>query len=318
MDSVKACIVEKPAKKAIFLPNCAAIVILLMNGVQMHTRKQEHWKIENLPWDSFDAGAVDIELLKIVKAASLVEYNASDYATYLTNVFPSDVEFQEAARHWAIEETQHGSALGAWAERADPTFNFKDAFARYTAGYRINVDADASIRGSQMGELIARCIVETGTSSYYTALADAAKEPVLKAICRNIAADELRHYKLFHDFLKRYMAAEELSRLSRLKIGLSRVQESEDDELAFAYFAANAPQDAVYDRATYSSAYLIRAYPLYRPDHVERVVAMVFRACGFTLPDFWRRQVKRGAYGLMQLKIKRAHKFVDAEMRQAA
>ena len=138
-----------------------------------------------------------------------------------------------------------------------------------------------------------------------TALADAADEPVLKALCRNIAADELRHYKLFHTHLKRYLAKEELSRLARLKIGLGRVQESEDDELAFAYFAANAPADAVYDRETYKSAYLARAYPLYRVDHVERVVAMVFRACGFTLSTFWRRMVKSIAYLAMQSQSKK-------------
>ncbi len=109
-----------------------------------------------------------------------------------------------------------------------------------------------------------------------------------------------------------------LSRLARLKIGLGRVHESEDDELAYAFFAANTPRGARYDRATYSSAYLMRAYSFYRPDHVERVVAMVFRACGFTLPSFWRRQVKRGAYGLMQLKVRRAQKHAAPVFQEAA
>jgi rubrerythrin len=269
-----------------------------------------HWKIADLPWDSFDSARVDPELLKIVKAAALVEYNAADYATYLANVFPDDVHFQKETRDWSVEETQHGAALGAWAERADPSFNFDAAFKRYTDGYHINVDADASIRGSQSGELIARCIVETGTSSYYTALADATDEPVLKALCRHIAADELRHYKLFHSYLDRYLAKEGLGRFARLRIGLSRVQESEDDELAFAYFSANTPEDATYNRRAYSSAYMVRAYPLYRPDHVERVVAMVFRACGFTLSRFWRRLVKYGAHRLMRIKVKKALSIV--------
>ena len=185
---------------------------------------------------------------------------------------------------WSIEEVQHGEALGRWAERADPSFDFEAAVARYTAGYRVNVDADQSIRGSHAGELIARCIVETGTSSYYTALGDATEEPTLKALCRHIASDELRHYKLFYDYLKQYLEREGFSRLERLRIGLSRMQESEDDELAYAYFAANAPADAVYDRPAYTSAYMIRAYPFYRRQHVERVVAMVFKACGFKPP----------------------------------
>ncbi|MBI3418950.1 MAG: ferritin-like domain-containing protein, partial [Proteobacteria bacterium] len=202
---------------------------------------QPHWTVETLPWDQFDPARVDQELLKIAKAAAMVEYNAADYVTYLENVFADDPEFQEAARVWGREEVQHGVALGRWAEKADPSFNFEESFKRFTEGYRIDVNAKESIRGSHAGELIARCIVETGTSSYYTALADAADEPVLKQICRNIAGDEHRHYKLFYNFLEKYLEKEKLSRLERLKVGLGRIAESEDDELAYAYFSANFP-----------------------------------------------------------------------------
>jgi sulfur relay (sulfurtransferase) DsrC/TusE family protein len=284
----------------------------------MRVMNKEHWKIADLPWAYFDAARVNPELLKIVKAAALVEYNASDYATYLANVFPEDPGFQQEARDWSVEETQHGAALGAWAQKADPSFDFEAAFVRYTAGYKIDVDADASIRGSQAGELIARCIVETGTSSYYTALGDAADEPVLKQLCRNIAADELRHYKLFHSHLNLYLDKEGLSRFERLRIGLSRVQESEDDELAFAYYAANTPHGTPYDRETYSSAYMTRAYPLYRADHVERVVAMVFRACGFNLSSFTRKLVKNVAHRLMQKKVRRAINFDRTRVQEQA
>src|SRR6266702_3458112 len=72
-------------------------------------------------------------------------------------------------------------------------------------------------------EVVARCIVETGTSSYYTALGEAVDEPVLKEICRNIAADEHRHYKLFYDHLRRYLKSEKLGRLRRLAVALGRL-----------------------------------------------------------------------------------------------
>ncbi len=48
--------------------------------------------------------------------------------------------------------------------------------------------------GSRAGELIARCIAETGTNSFYSALADATDESVLNDICRRIAEGELAHY----------------------------------------------------------------------------------------------------------------------------
>src|SRR3546814_19360443 len=94
-------------------------------------------------------------------------------------------------------------------------------------------DATKAWRGSRAGELVARCIVEVGTSSYYTALGNAAEEPVLKAICKHLAADELRHYKLFYTHLRDYLAKEELNQWQRLKVALGRIVESEDDELAY-------------------------------------------------------------------------------------
>ena len=88
------------------------------------------------------------------------------------------------------------------------------AFDRYRAGYSVKTDADASIRGSRTGELIARCMVETGTSSYYTALAEATGEPVLKQVCKLIAADEYRHFKLFYDHMRRYLSRENLGMIA--------------------------------------------------------------------------------------------------------
>lgn len=266
--------------------------------------QREHWTIEGLPWERFDAGKIDPEILKIVKAAALVEYNAHDYASYLRNVFANDPEFGETADQWAREEVQHGAALGRWAERADPSFDFQKAVARYRAGYRVNVDARESLRGSPAGELVARCIVETGTSSYYSALGDAVEEPVLKAICRNVAADEYRHYAMFYNRLTDYLHREGLSRLDRLKISLGRIMETEDDELAYAFYAANAAPEAPFVRAACSEAYAVRAYSHYRRQHVVRVVAMVFKACGLPPNPLWQGVATKAAWWLMRQKAK--------------
>ena len=244
------------------------------------------WTLDDIPWQRFDSAKVEPELLRLVKAASLVEQNGADYARYLCGVFHDDPVFQDVARGWGAEEVQHGKALGRWAMLADPAFDHAAASARFTAGYRVDLDADASIRGSRTGELVARCIVETGTSSYYSALKDAAAEPVLKQVCTKIAADEFRHYKLFYAHLRRCLKRDRLSRWSRLRIGWGRLAESEDDELAYAYFAANEPADAVYDRKRSMQAYARRAYPLYRQTHVQRAMAMVLKAIGLQ-PQGW-------------------------------
>ena len=240
-----------------------------------------HWTLEDIPWDQFEAQKVDPDLLKLVKAASLVEFNGGDYATYLCNVFRGDREFQHAARAWAEEEVQHGRALGRWAEMADESFDLEQSFQRFLAGFRLPLEATTSVRGSRSGELVARCMVEVGTSSYYTALAEAADEPVLKEICRRIAGDEFRHYKLFYSYLNRYLEREGIGRLRRALVALGRVRESEDDELAYAYFAANG-QGEPYDRERCFEAYLKRAYACYSPRHMRRVVAMSFKTAGLS------------------------------------
>jgi rubrerythrin len=240
----------------------------------------KHWHIEQIAWDSFDPTKVEPEVIPLVKAAAMVERNGDDYAGYLKSVFHDDPDFQAAADRWAVEENQHGDALGRWATLADPSFAYMESFARYREGYKIDVKADASIRGSRTGELIARCMVETGTSSYYTALGEASEEPVLKQICRLIAADEYRHFKLFYDHMKRYLARENLSFPKRMRVALGRVGETEDDELAFAFHCSNDPPGLAYEHARCSAGYMGRAMGYYRYHHIERSMGMIFKSIG--------------------------------------
>jgi hypothetical protein len=240
----------------------------------------KHWRIEQVAWDRFDPSKLDPEAIPLVKAAAMVERNGDDYALYLKSVFHDDPDFALAAENWAVEEVQHGDALGRWAMLADPSWNFEAAFARYREGYRIDIKADASVRGSRTGELIARCMVETGTSSYYTALGDASREPVLKEVCRLIAADEYRHFKLFYDHMKRYLAREKLSFMQRLRVAAGRIGESEDDELAFAFHCGNEPSSVPYDHDRCIAGYMGRAMDYYRFHHIERGMGMIFKAVG--------------------------------------
>ena len=267
----------------------------------------KHWRIDELAWDGFKPGMVDPEVLLLVKAASVVERNGIDYATYLKNVFTDDPDFRLAADNWSVEEVQHGDALGRWAMLADPTWDYPAAFERYRNAYSVPIEVDASVRGSRTGELIARCMVETGTSSFYTALADATGEPVLKAICKQIAADEYRHFKLFYDHMHRYLKRERIGMLRRTRIALSRVTESEDDELAFAFHCTNEPAGMAYDHQRCIAAYMSRAMGFYRSGHLDRAIGMIFKTIGFTPHGWVRRRVSRLAFAALQ---RRQRKFM--------
>lgn len=237
------------------------------------------WSLDDIPWDSFDATRVDPDIVPIVKAASVVEYNAEDYRHYLNNVLDDDRRTRVAIKRWSLEEIQHGSALGRWAELADPDFSFERSYRRFVKNFNFPLDVSHSVRGSRVGELVARCMVETGTSSFYSALADATEEPVLKEICRRIAEDEFAHYQMFYTQMRRYLKEEDLSLRERLRVAFDRIAEAEDDELATAYWAANHAHQP-FDRRPNSVAYARGTLRYYRPAHIRRMFDMIFGALG--------------------------------------
>ncbi len=263
------------------------------------------WTLDDIPWARFDPRAVDADLLSVVKTAALVEANAADYVAYLNGVFSGDAAFLIAIERWGVEERQHGAVLGRWAELADPGFDFARALADFRAGFRIPQGVEQSIRGSRCGELVARQVVETGTSSFYSAIKDAAAEPVLQAIAARIAADEFAHYRLFATHFARYQATAPVPLRTRLKVAATRFSEADDDELGWAWFAANVlPGDrtARYHHR-YTRAYGIRALRLYRRHHIDNGVRMLLRAVALRPNGALFRLTSSALWGLMRLRV---------------
>jgi hypothetical protein len=274
------------------------------------------WTLDDIDWSSFEASKIGLDILSAVKAASLVEFNAPDYVTYLKRIYSetrpdtiADIE------RWGSEEIQHGQALGRWAEMADPSFSLDEAFTRFRAGYKPKhfEKGDGSVRGSRRGEMIARCVVESGTSSYYSALRDATDEPVLKEIAGRIAADEFRHYKLFYDILTSETEPD-LPLWRKIYVAVSRINESDDDELSYAYYCANVPADKTneipYVRKEFAKACHAKAMALYRRHHIDKLVRMVAKPAGlnpsgrlssFACAALWRvLSLRAGTYGKEQ------------------
>ena len=269
----------------------------------------EGWTLDEVRWDRFDPTKVEPELVAAVKAASLVEYAANDYVAYLKRVFrDAPPKTRAEIDLWGIEELQHGLALGRWAKLADPSFDFQGAFARFQSGYtppHFAKNDNASVRGSRRGEMIARCVVESGTSSYYSAIRDATDEPVLKEIAGRIAADEFRHYRLFYEIL-RAQNEPELPWWRRLFVAATRVNESSDDELAFAYYCGNvaAADEAKtpYDRRRYARAYNATAMKLYRRHHIAKLVQMVGKSIGADPQGWFTRAASALLWNVLRLR----------------
>ncbi|MGA7675570.1 MAG: ferritin-like domain-containing protein [Rhizomicrobium sp.] len=245
------------------------------------------WDPDDVDWAKFDASKVEPWLLTAIKAAALVEFNAPDYVTYLKRVFKdAGPETLADIEQWGREESQHGRVLGRWAEMADSGFKLDATFARFHKGYRPAHFAnpnDVSVRGSRRGEMVARCVVESGTSSYYSAIKDATDEPVLKEIAGRIAADEFRYYKLFFETLHK-QDEPELPVWKKLLIAAGRITESDDDELCYAYYCATVPADreaaTPYLRASFAKAGYNTTLRIYRRRHIRKLTQMVAKAAG--------------------------------------
>jgi hypothetical protein len=243
------------------------------------------WTLDSIPWQRFDAARCDPTMLALAKTACLVEYNSHTYGRYLSEVFQGESEVIRATDRWAEEEVQHGQALRRYCELADSRFDFERAFASFAARITLPSAVDGSVRGSRTGEMVARCVVECGTSFYYSSLRDTVQEPVLKAICARIAADEFRHYRLFATLADRCQDRERVGALARLRVLLGRMHESEDDELAYAWHCAHGP-DRPYDRRVAQAEYARAVLRVLRRRHLQRCMDMILRIMGLS-PRGW-------------------------------
>jgi len=260
------------------------------------------WTLENIDWKGFQKDKVDTSLVKIVRAASMVEYRSSDYVLYLKKIFSDDKKFINLIEKWGYEEKLHGKALAKWLSLADPNFNFNKSYDEFYKNYSIDIDASESLRGSRTGELLSRCVVEIGTSSFYSAISDYSNEPVLRQICLLIARDEFSHYSLFRRCMKTYQKNDKINIKQQVFIALGRVFEATDDELALAFYFGNELTGA-YNRKKASNEYAYYALKLYKENHVNKGIKMLFKALGFSSRGLIERFVTKVVFILLKIKI---------------
>jgi len=267
------------------------------------------WNLDAINWKAFDPAKVDPNLLILAKTASVVEYNSADYVSYLHNVFSDDAVLKKAVEGWGQEEIQHGLALAKWAKLADPSFDFEKSLENFREAFKVPVESTTSIRGSRSAELVARCLVECGTTSYYSSLADVAEEPVFKQVCQMIAADEVHHYTLFYRHLQNYLGREPMSLLERCKVAVARSMEASSEELLFAYAATNLDGDIRYeDLPVYNREYLGRVCGIYTLKNLRVGIKMGCRAAGLEKFPRVAEVVSRLVYHVFQSKARKLNR----------
>ncbi|HEV7814587.1 MAG TPA: ferritin-like domain-containing protein [Janthinobacterium sp.] len=207
-----------------------------------NNKQQPRWRLEDIDFREVDRALVkDDELMFYALAsASFVEILAELYSDNLIEHFRGNADavawLQE---HWQHEELQHGRALKAYVKAVWPEFEWERAHAAFVEEYGALCTAQQleTVRGLEM---LARCVVETGTTTMYRALHDYAREPVLVKLFANIKADEASHYAHFRDYYEAYQQRERFGIWAVAGAIWRRIREigSEDSYIAFKHVYA--------------------------------------------------------------------------------
>ncbi|HKE42952.1 MAG TPA: ferritin-like domain-containing protein [Steroidobacteraceae bacterium] len=190
------------------------------------------WRLEDVDFGRLDASLVrdDERLFYLLASASFVESGASLYTRNLIDYYRDDSDACAwLSNHWEAEELQHGRALRTYVQAAWPDFDWHGGYARFMVDYGALCSMD-ELEPTHALELAARCVVETGTATYYRMLCQAAREPVLHQILDHIRRDEVRHFKHFYRFFLAHRAAEKTSRTRIAAALLKRGLESTDED----------------------------------------------------------------------------------------
>ncbi|OAI68569.1 ferritin [Ralstonia solanacearum] len=197
------------------------------------------WTMDDIAYGSIDIARVRNHrtLFYLVASASFIESGSDLYAGNLAQYYADRPETAHwLIHHWEREELQHGRALRRYVETVWPEFDWARGYARFFEDYSVTCAID-QFEPTQALEMVARCVVETGTATFYRAIAQAAAdadEPVLRDLASRISADEVRHYKHFYRFFHECNARESVGRARVLKALASRLREIKNEDAAIA------------------------------------------------------------------------------------
>ncbi|HEY3909868.1 MAG TPA: ferritin-like domain-containing protein [Stellaceae bacterium] len=177
--------------------------------LERRSARRRHWTLDDIPWQAIrrDTVAASEAFFYLIASASLMESATDLYTANLIDYFFGDDEVTSwLERYWLPEELQHGRALRRYVETMWPDFPWAMVRERFVEEF--SPFCDEALERARGLEMASRCVVEMGTASFYTSLSRASPDPVLALLTRRIAEDEVRHYKHFYRFFRKYREIE--------------------------------------------------------------------------------------------------------------
>ena len=197
------------------------------------------WSLDSIDWPALrhEAVADNEAMFYLIAAASFIEATTDLYTQNLIDYFAEDDEITQWLEvHWLPEELQHGRALRRYVELAWPDFDWDGVYQEFLPEF-IAQCADDGVEPTRTREMASRCIVEMGTASYYRTLTRMTDDPVLTTLTRNIADDEVSHYKHFYRYLRKYQEREGQHRIGIVRALWNRLRmiDGADSRIAMDY-----------------------------------------------------------------------------------
>ena len=194
----------------------------------------------DINYDAIDTAKVKKNhfLFYLLTIASYIEITSETYAKNLSEYYSDNPEaLQWLNNTWEAEEVQHGKSLKKYVAHVWPDYPWEKGYARFLELYLPLCEVGA-FQPTKASEMIARMIVETGTSTAYRSFEGYAKdldEPVLAGLCHRIYRDEVNHYSYFDHFFSYYNKEEQLGRKDIFKVIASRLKDASDEDVELAY-----------------------------------------------------------------------------------
>ena len=224
----------------------------LMNEDMTAARTEQsrrHWSINDIDFNAINDKLVrhDQFLFITLVSASFVEIHSEQYADNLICYFQDNPELTcWLANHWRRDEVQHGKALKAYVQQVWPEFDWERAYLAFGLEYGLLCTVEQLEKHKGL-ELIARCVVETGTSSFYRAMQNYVQEPVLTSLIEKIRTDEISHYTQFRRHFLEYNTDERHSVVALTQTIWRRLKAISNEDAYIAFKHVHSQKNPVAD-----------------------------------------------------------------------
>ncbi|WP_353234112.1 ferritin-like domain-containing protein [Diaphorobacter ruginosibacter] len=203
-------------------------------GADARHEEAHGWHVRDIAFEQIDRARIEgnEDLFYLLMGASFIETGSDTYASNLAEHYREYPEIADWLRNrWEREELQHGAALRRYVETVWPGFPWQAAYDSFFAEYSRLCTVEELNEDRQL-EMVARCVVETGTTAYYHTLRELSDEPVLRQLLGHIRSDEVGHFKYFLKYFKQLQQESPVGRgriAGALYARLKELRESDSD-----------------------------------------------------------------------------------------